>query len=215
MEVCREIPDLEFDAVVGDRFDVKTNGGDGGDDRADLEAVENGRFSGVIQSKNENSSFFLAKHGEEATEKETHLPLFFYKFSTFCVYLFLFRCCPLCDEFTIQQATSSFLFLFLCVRFVYLKSSTNSDTLSLRAPSIWPLVLSRTQFGCIKIWREGRSIQRLGGGKRRKANEKDRTTSRREILFFSFSCTYRHYNSDQVSKRMNHHQNTTTRHKRK
>ena len=70
-------------------------------------------------------------------------------------------------------------------------------------------------FGCIKIWREGRNIQRLGGGKRREANEKDRTTSRREILFFSFSCTYRHYNSDQVSKRMNHHQNTTTRRKRK
>ena len=132
------------------------------------------------------------------------------------MYLFLFRCCPLCDEFTIQQATSSFLFLFLCVRFVYLDSSTNSDTLSLRAPSIWPLVLFRTRVWLYKDkWREGRNIQRLGGGKRRKANGKDRTTSRREILFFSFSCTYRHYNSDQVSKRMNHHQNTTTRHKRK
>ena len=35
----------------------------------------------------------------------------------------------------------------------------------------------------------------------------EKAKMRREILFFSFSCTYRHHNSDQVSKRMNHHQN--------
>ena len=168
-------------------------------------------------SSSENSSFFLAKHGEEATEKETHLPLFFYDIN-----FLLSACICFCFDAALcamNSQSSRRLLPFFSSSYVCASCTSIPQRIVilsrfalLRFGPSFSLVRA---FGCIKIWREGRNIQRLGGGKRREANEKDRTTSRREILFFSFSCTYRHYNSDQVSKRMNHHQNTTTRRKRK
>ena len=46
-----DIPDGEVDVLVLDRLDVEPDGGDGGDDLAELELVEDGGLAGGVEAK--------------------------------------------------------------------------------------------------------------------------------------------------------------------
>jgi len=46
-----QIPDTECDVFVCESFDVEADGGDSGYDFADLKTVEDGCFSGVVETE--------------------------------------------------------------------------------------------------------------------------------------------------------------------
>jgi hypothetical protein len=53
-----------------------TDGGDGGDDLAELELVEDGGFTGGIEADHEDPHLLLGEEpAEELPEREPHLPL--------------------------------------------------------------------------------------------------------------------------------------------
>ena len=64
--LAADVPHGEADVLVLDRLDVEADGGNGGDDLAQLELVQNGRLTGRVQADHQNSHLLFAK---EAAEK--------------------------------------------------------------------------------------------------------------------------------------------------
>jgi len=68
------IPDGEGDVLVFDSLDIETNGGDGGDDFSELQFVQDGSFTGGIQSNHENSHLLLPEQPRQQLRNgHTHL----------------------------------------------------------------------------------------------------------------------------------------------
>lgn len=69
-----DIPDGELDVLVLDGLDVEANGRDSGDNLAKLELVENGGFTGGIETDHENSHLLLPPQLiEQLGKSETHV----------------------------------------------------------------------------------------------------------------------------------------------
>ena len=60
-------PDVEIEVLICDGFDVEAYRGDCGYDFADLEAVEQGRFAGVVEAEDQDTDFLFGPEevGEE------------------------------------------------------------------------------------------------------------------------------------------------------
>ena len=64
---------MELEILVGDAFHVETDGGNGGDDFADLEAVQDCGFAGSVQTEDEDTDLLGAEDGgEDAGEDSSH-----------------------------------------------------------------------------------------------------------------------------------------------
>ena len=55
-------PDVEFDVLVGDGFDVEADGGNGVDGLAQLELVQDGRFAGGVKTQHQDPHLLVAEH---------------------------------------------------------------------------------------------------------------------------------------------------------
>lgn len=68
-----DIPHGEGNVLVLDGLNVETNGWDGGDDLAKLQFVQDGGFTGGIQTNHQYSHLFVAKEvAEQLTERQSH-----------------------------------------------------------------------------------------------------------------------------------------------
>ena len=67
-----EVPDLELEIFVHDSLDVEADGGDGGDDLAGLQPVEDGRLAGPVQAEDEYPHLTRPDQVTEITEESSH-----------------------------------------------------------------------------------------------------------------------------------------------
>lgn len=68
-----QVPDLKFEVLVLNSFDVETDRWNGRDDFADLQSVENRRFACTVESQDENATFFASEQAREIAEQVAHL----------------------------------------------------------------------------------------------------------------------------------------------
>lgn len=72
--LAAHVPHGEADIPVLDRLDVEADRGDGGDDLAELELVEDGGLAGGVQTHHQYPHLLLAEQPcEQAADCETHL----------------------------------------------------------------------------------------------------------------------------------------------
>mmetsp|Transcript_6977 Transcript_6977/g.13780 ORF Transcript_6977/g.13780 Transcript_6977/m.13780 type:complete len:213 (+) Transcript_6977:154-792(+) len=68
-----DVPDSEVDVLVFNRLDIEADGRDRCDDLTELQLVEDGGFSGCVQSHHENSHLLIPKHPlPEVAKCESH-----------------------------------------------------------------------------------------------------------------------------------------------
>mmetsp|Transcript_30103 Transcript_30103/g.97097 ORF Transcript_30103/g.97097 Transcript_30103/m.97097 type:complete len:265 (-) Transcript_30103:53-847(-) len=72
--LAANVPHGERNVFVLDSLDVEADGGDGGDDLAQLELVQDGGLAGRVQTNHQDADIFLAKEAEEKClgDTETH-----------------------------------------------------------------------------------------------------------------------------------------------
>jgi len=69
-----DIPNSEANVLVLNSFNVKSYGGDGGDDLAELELVEDGGLTSRVETNHEDPHLLLGKEAaEQFREREPHL----------------------------------------------------------------------------------------------------------------------------------------------
>jgi hypothetical protein len=72
--LATNIPNGELDVLVLDSLDIETNRGDGGDNLAELELVENRSFTSSIETDHQNSHLLLPPElVEDLGKRETHV----------------------------------------------------------------------------------------------------------------------------------------------
>ena len=67
-----DVPHGEADVLVLNRLDVEADGGDGGDNLAQLELVEDGRLTGRVQPDHQDPHLLLAKQVLEQADVSAH-----------------------------------------------------------------------------------------------------------------------------------------------
>ena len=71
--LAADVPHGERDVLVLHGLDVEANGGDGRDDLAQLELVEDGRLAGGVEADHQDAHILLAEElAEDLGEGEAH-----------------------------------------------------------------------------------------------------------------------------------------------